>query len=167
VLATLEKAAGVAFKLRRKKREVSRKLCRVIFAILQQYKNARRERAAQYISKSVRFYGIWRNWRDAGLQHIGDKALIQFCGFPLNVLLTMEQELLKDPALASLDRRSKYWKRKDPRACPACDVLDILVLALREPQQPDRSLLVQRAQAIESRWGLPASKWLRLLQALA
>jgi hypothetical protein len=26
---------------------------------------------------------------------------------------------------------------------------------------------VQRAQAIESRWGLPAPKWLRLLQAPA
>jgi spermidine synthase len=42
-----------------------------------------------------------------------------------------------------------------------------VVLALREPQQPERSLLVQRAQAVESRWGLPAPKWLRLLQAPA
>ena len=42
-----------------------------------------------------------------------------------------------------------------------------VVLALREPQRPERALLVQRAQAIESRWGLPAVKWLRLLQAPA
>ena len=132
VLATLEKAVGVAFKLRKTKREVSRRLCKVVFAVLEHFRTARRKRAAHYISRSVRFYGIWRNWRDAGLQHIGDAALIQFCGFPLKVLLSMEQELLKDPALASLSRESKYWKRQDPRACPACDVLDILVLALRE-----------------------------------
>ena len=42
-----------------------------------------------------------------------------------------------------------------------------VVMALREAQRPERSLLVQRAQAIESRWGLPAPKWLRLLQAPA
>jgi spermidine synthase len=39
-----------------------------------------------------------------------------------------------------------------------------VVLAQREPAWPARSLLVQRAQAIASRWGLPAPKWLRILK---
>lgn len=41
-----------------------------------------------------------------------------------------------------------------------------IVLAQREPQRPPRSVLVQRAHLIESRWGLPAGKWLRLLRPL-
>ena len=39
-----------------------------------------------------------------------------------------------------------------------------VVLAQRDPQRPPRELLVRRAEAIESRFGLPAPKWLRLLQ---
>ncbi len=39
-----------------------------------------------------------------------------------------------------------------------------IVLALRQPQQPERAQLVQRAEAIESRWGLPARKWLRVFK---
>jgi spermidine synthase len=42
-----------------------------------------------------------------------------------------------------------------------------VVLAQREPTRPVRSVLVQRAEDIESRWGLPARKWLRLLRPLA
>jgi len=39
-----------------------------------------------------------------------------------------------------------------------------VVLALREPQRPTRALLAERAETIETRWGLPARKWSRVLQ---
>ena len=41
-----------------------------------------------------------------------------------------------------------------------------VVLAQREPTRPDRAALLQRAADIESRWGLPARKWLRLFRPL-
>ena len=42
-----------------------------------------------------------------------------------------------------------------------------VVLALREPVQPTRTQLSERAEAIESRWGLPARKWLRVFRPTA
>ena len=39
-----------------------------------------------------------------------------------------------------------------------------IVLALREPQQPTRAQLAERAETIETRWGLPARKWLRVFK---
>jgi spermidine synthase len=39
-----------------------------------------------------------------------------------------------------------------------------IVLALRTPEHPDRTLLAQRAETIETRWGLPARKWLRVFK---
>lgn len=42
-----------------------------------------------------------------------------------------------------------------------------IVAAQRHASRPDRTELVQRADAIESRWGLPANKWLRLFKPLA
>ena len=39
-----------------------------------------------------------------------------------------------------------------------------VVLAQREPVRPDRSDLLLRAADIESRWGLPAKKWLRFFK---
>lgn len=39
-----------------------------------------------------------------------------------------------------------------------------VVLAQREPTRPERADLVSRATDIESRWGLPAKKWLRLFK---
>jgi len=39
-----------------------------------------------------------------------------------------------------------------------------VVLALREPARPTRAQLSERAEAIESRWGLPARKWLRVFR---
>lgn len=41
-----------------------------------------------------------------------------------------------------------------------------IVLALREPQRPDRATLAQRAETIETRWGLPARKWLRVFKPI-
>jgi spermidine synthase len=39
-----------------------------------------------------------------------------------------------------------------------------VVLALREPVHPKRAELSARAEEIESRWGLPARKWLRVFK---
>jgi spermidine synthase len=39
-----------------------------------------------------------------------------------------------------------------------------VVLALREPQRPTRAVLAERAESIQTRWGLPASKWLRVFK---
>ncbi len=41
-----------------------------------------------------------------------------------------------------------------------------IVAALRAPQRPDRTVLAQRAETIETRWGLPARKWLRVFTPL-
>jgi spermidine synthase len=42
-----------------------------------------------------------------------------------------------------------------------------IVLALRAPQQPNRATLAERAETIETRWGLPARKWLRVFKPVA
>ncbi|HEX9719040.1 MAG TPA: spermidine synthase [Ramlibacter sp.] len=39
-----------------------------------------------------------------------------------------------------------------------------IVLALRAPQCPDRATLAERAETIETRWGLPARKWMRVFK---
>ncbi|MDR2852536.1 MAG: spermidine synthase [Burkholderiaceae bacterium] len=41
-----------------------------------------------------------------------------------------------------------------------------IVLAQRQAARPSRALLAARAQEIQSRWGLPAPKWLRVLKAV-
>ena len=42
-----------------------------------------------------------------------------------------------------------------------------VVLAQRNPTRPKRAELVERADAIEARWGLPAAKWLRVFKPVA
>jgi spermidine synthase len=42
-----------------------------------------------------------------------------------------------------------------------------IVLALREPQHLERDRLAERAETIQTRWGLPASKWLRVFKPIA
>ena len=42
-----------------------------------------------------------------------------------------------------------------------------IVLALREPQRPVRATLAERAETIQTRWGLPAPKWLRVFKPVA
>lgn len=42
-----------------------------------------------------------------------------------------------------------------------------IVAAQRQPTRPERADLLQQAQDIESRWGLPAKKWLRLFKPVA
>ena len=39
-----------------------------------------------------------------------------------------------------------------------------VVLAQRTPTRPKRDLLVGRAEAVQTRWGLPAPKWLRVFK---
>ena len=39
-----------------------------------------------------------------------------------------------------------------------------VVLAQRTPCRPKRAELAERAQSIETRWRLPASKWLRVFK---
>ncbi len=40
-----------------------------------------------------------------------------------------------------------------------------IVLALRTPQHPTRMALLARAEAVQERWGLPATKWLRVFKS--
>ncbi|RZI78623.1 MAG: spermidine synthase [Variovorax sp.] len=40
-----------------------------------------------------------------------------------------------------------------------------VVLAQRTPQHPKRPVLADRAQTVQTRWGLPAPKWLRVFKA--
>lgn len=42
-----------------------------------------------------------------------------------------------------------------------------VVLALRTPAHPTRMALLDRAEEIQARWGLPATKWLKVFKALA
>ena len=39
-----------------------------------------------------------------------------------------------------------------------------VVLAQRTPMRPSRAVLMERAQAIQSQWGLPADKWVRVFK---
>ena len=41
------------------------------------------------------------------------------------------------------------------------------MLAQRTPQHPTRMALLARAEEIQSRWGLPAVKWMRLFKPIA
>ena len=50
---------------------------------------------------------------------------------------------------------------------PRTGGIESFVLALCEPQQPTRAALAQRAETIQTRWGLPASKWLRVFHPAA
>ena len=42
-----------------------------------------------------------------------------------------------------------------------------IVLAQRQAQRPTRAQLLERAQSIETRWALPAGKWLRVFKPIA
>jgi spermidine synthase len=42
-----------------------------------------------------------------------------------------------------------------------------IVVALREARHPERGELAHRAEIIETRWGLPARKWLRVFKPVA
>ncbi len=42
-----------------------------------------------------------------------------------------------------------------------------VVLAQRTPARPRREVLAERAQSIQTRWGLPAPKWLRVFHSIS
>ena len=42
-----------------------------------------------------------------------------------------------------------------------------IVLALRTSQRPARAILAQRAETIQTRWDLPAAKWLRVFNPVS
>ena len=42
-----------------------------------------------------------------------------------------------------------------------------IVLALRQPWHPERGELARRAETVETRWDLPARKWLRVFRPIA
>ena len=44
------------------------------------------------------------------------------------------------------------------------DTRNTVVLALRTPVKVQRAALADRAETIETRWGLPARKWLRVFK---
>jgi len=53
------------------------------------------------------------------------------------------------------------WAFTPTREC------NTVVLAQQEPTRPERAKLLQQAGVIESRWDLPAKKWLRLFKPVA
>ncbi len=60
--------------------------------------------------------------------------------------------------IASVFGRDATWAFRPTREG------NTIVLALRQPVRPERGLLMRRAEAIHSRWGLPARKWLKVFQ---
>lgn len=63
--------------------------------------------------------------------------------------------------IAAVFGREAVWTFKPTREG------NTVVLAQRQAWRPHRTALVHRADAIQTRWGLPAPKWLRLLKPLA
>jgi hypothetical protein len=133
VLARVEKAARKYNAMRLVRPKQAEKLRRAIIGIVVSYAaKAARQRAATFLSRDVRFKGWWRNWREAGLEHLENGAMIRWCGFPKDVVFELAEEVAKDPAVASLLPGSRFWKRADVTMRPTCDVLDLVVLSLRE-----------------------------------
>jgi len=133
VLARLERAVRKYNATRLVMPEQAERLRKAIIVTVAMYAaKPARKRAATYLSRDVRFKGWWRNWREAGLQHLEDGAMIRWCGFSKDVVFELAEEVAKDPAVASLLPSSRYWKRADATMRPTCDVLDLVVLTLRE-----------------------------------
>ncbi len=92
----------------------------------------RDKKCAAYLAHDVRNRGIWKDWWRAGLKHLSDSALIRFCGFPKNVVFDVATCLgAVYPRLLPLtpEKPNPIWLRHDK---PVCDLLDIIVLKLRE-----------------------------------
>ena len=90
----------------------------------------------RYLSRDVRFQGIWRGWREAGLEHLSDEALTRFCGFPKASVYELAKLMAKDPKMAALCPGSRWWIRTDPSKRPVCDVLDAADEYLEQVQEP-------------------------------
>ena len=103
-----------------------------ILTLLFYYRRSLRPRAVGYLARHVRFRGIWRNWRYAGLRHLDDRAMMRFCLFDRATIQKLHDGIAVDRTMKSHNPRSRYWKRLDPCRRPTCDVLDVVVLVLRE-----------------------------------
>ena len=134
VLALLEKHTRLYKKECLTNPARAKKRKEIVLLIVAHYEERHKVRArpAMYLSRSVRFKGWWRNWRDAGLEHLDDSALIRWCGFPKEVVFELAEELAKDPALHALSPDSRWSKTANLALSPSVDVLDVLVLVLRE-----------------------------------
>ena len=66
----------------------------------------------------------------------------------------------------SLDKIATVFGRDATWAFRPTREGNTIVLALRAPVHPGRGLLPQRAEAIHSRWGLPARKWLKVFRPM-
>ena len=132
-MAKLEKYTRVYGRIKSTKPAKARAIKRLVLAVTLLYLCAEQPpRPAYYVSASVRNFGIWRDWRRAGLQLLEDRALIRFCGFPKAAVEFLAGKMAEDPEMATLLPGSKWWKHPDPACRPICDVLDVTVLVLRQ-----------------------------------
>ncbi len=61
----------------------------------------------------------------------------------------------------SVDRIAAAFGKEAVWAFKATREGNTVVLAQRSPSRPERAVLAERAEIIQTRWGLPAPKWLR------
>jgi len=69
--------------------------------------------------------------------------------------------------VASLTRMAEAFGPESVWAFSPTREGNTVVMAQREPTRPERADLLARAGVIESRWDLPAKKWLRLFKPVA
>ena len=67
----------------------------------------------------------------------------------------------------SVERIAAAFGREAIWAFKATREGNTVVLAQRTPSRPSRAVLAERAQAIETQWGLPAAKWIRGFKPIA
>lgn len=67
----------------------------------------------------------------------------------------------------SVDKIAEAFGREAIWAFKATREGNTVVLAQRTPSRPKRAVLVERAEMIQTRWGLPATKWLRGFKPVA
>jgi hypothetical protein len=118
------KAAGAAGNI-----DAAKKIMMMYLYFKRKWQTQASKRQAFYLSAQVRQQGIWRDWRRAGLQHLTDNALIRFCGLPKSAVF--ELATLAIQYCPTLAPASKVWRNTGPTR-PACDILDVVVLKLRE-----------------------------------
>lgn len=67
----------------------------------------------------------------------------------------------------SVDKIAEAFGREAIWTFKATREGNTVVLAQRTPSRPKRAVLVERAEMIQTRWGLPATKWLRGFKPVA
>lgn len=61
----------------------------------------------------------------------------------------------------SVDKIAAAFGKESVWAFKATREGNTVVLAQRTPSRPKRAVLAERAEIIQTQWGLPATKWLR------